>query len=185
MRIISGNNRGAVLKTPKGEKTRPTLGRIRESIFSIIGPYFSNQVVMDLFAGSGSLGFEALSRHAERCFFVENDGDALFCLRENAYKLRFDKNTAILINKDVLCFLKGTFDNEVDIVLLDPPYHLGLAGQSMRLLAQCNWLAENAYVLCQCGTDEVLDHTYGHLVCEMSRKYGETIIYLFRLTNPS
>ena len=181
MRIISGNNRGTVLKTPRGDKTRPTLGRVRESIFSILGPYFSNQVVMDLFAGSGALGFEALSRHAERCYFVENNSDALLCLRDNAVKLRFNKETAVLINKDVFCFLSGAFQDKIDVVLLDPPYNLGLADQSLHLLSQCNWLAEDAYVMCQCGTTEVLQPAYGWLVCEMKRRYGETIIYLFRL----
>ena len=121
MRIIAGRHRGRRIAAPKGIATRPTGDRVREAAFNLIGPV-DDATVLDLFAGSGAMGLEALSRGARRCVFVESGGDAARVIQANL--LTLDLTGAVVDKRDVLAFLREarTRGTTYDLVLCDPPY---------------------------------------------------------------
>lgn len=123
MRIVAGEYRGRRLTAPSGEGTRPTSDRVREALFSILGP-LAGLRVLDLFAGTGALGLEALSRGAEHATFVERDRRALAALRHNLEALGVPADAARVHPRDAAAFLRDAVrrDDKYDLVLLDPPY---------------------------------------------------------------
>jgi 16S rRNA (guanine966-N2)-methyltransferase len=152
MRIIAGTARGRRLKCPRGRRTRPTPDRVRESIFSIVGVKVLGARVLDLFAGTGAMGLEALSRGAAEAVFVERDLSAVDCLRENARLCGFEKETAIL-NSPVRPFLRnGELGSGFDLVFADPPYTgseasltlLALSKRAKSLREGCLFVLEHA-----------------------------------------
>ena len=118
MRIVAGEHRGARIFAPKGHDTRPTSDRVREAAFNLIGPV-DGAIVLDLFAGSGAMGLEALSRGAASATFVENDREAVSAIKRNVEKLRV--TGAKVVQRDVLQAL-ATERTAYDLVLCDPPY---------------------------------------------------------------
>jgi 16S rRNA (guanine966-N2)-methyltransferase len=119
MRIIAGTNRGQRIDAPKGQKTRPTSDRVRENVFNLVAPWVEDAVVLDLFAGSGAMGLEALSRGAERAVFVEADSDAARTINHNLDKLRL--TGAQVVWRDVGRYL-ATETRTYDLIFVDPPY---------------------------------------------------------------
>ena len=121
MRIIAGERRGARITAPKGDGTRPTGDRVREAAYNLIGPV-DDAVVLDLFAGSGAMGLEALSRGAHRCVFVESDRAACRVIHDNLAKLRF--TGALVLQKDAFQALREErgAGRSYDLVIVDPPY---------------------------------------------------------------
>ena len=121
MRIVAGSRKGHRIDAPKGAATRPTGDRVREAVFSIIGPV-DGAAVLDLFAGSGAMGLEALSRGAASCVFVERDRAATRVIQANLDKLRL--TGAMVVNADAAAALRGEHDRSrrFDLVLVDPPY---------------------------------------------------------------
>ncbi len=124
MRVVAGERKGMPLKAITGTTTRPTTDKVKESIFNIIGPFFDGGVVLDLFAGSGGLGIEALSRGASKGIFVEKDGRAFQILQENIKKCRYEDQTE-LFRTDATRAVKGLLkrDIQIDYLFVDPPYH--------------------------------------------------------------
>ncbi len=121
MRIIAGDRRGSKIAAPKGDTTRPTGDRVREAAYNLIGPV-DDTAVLDLFAGSGAMGLEALSRGARRCVFVESDRAACRVIHDNLEKLRF--TGALVLQKDAFQALREerAAGRAYDLVLVDPPY---------------------------------------------------------------
>jgi 16S rRNA (guanine966-N2)-methyltransferase len=121
VRIIAGDRRGARITAPRGEKTRPTSDRVREAAYNLIGPV-DDAAVLDLFAGSGAMGLEALSRGARRCAFVESDRAACRAIQDNLEKLRL--TSALILQKDAFQALREerAAGRTYDLVLVDPPY---------------------------------------------------------------
>jgi len=121
MRIIAGDRRGSRIAAPKGDTTRPTGDRVREAAYNLIGPV-DDTAVLDLFAGSGAMGLEALSRGARRCVFVESDRAACRVIHDNLEKLRF--TGALVLQKDAFQALREErgAGRAYDLVLVDPPY---------------------------------------------------------------
>ena len=122
MRIIAGTHRGHTIYAPKGRDTRPTSDRVRESVFNILGAV-DGAVVLDLYAGSGAMGLEALSRGAARTVFVERDGDAVRAIERNLDKLRL---SATVLRQDAVTALasEAASGRKYDLVLVDPPYEM-------------------------------------------------------------
>src|SRR5579862_1861960 len=122
MRIISGTHRGHTIYAPKGHDTRPTSDRVRENVFNILGPV-DGAVVLDLYAGSGAMGLEALSRGAARAVFVERDRDAIRAIERNLDKLRL---SATVLRQDAVTALAAEAGSgrKYDLVLVDPPYEM-------------------------------------------------------------
>ena len=143
MRIISGLYRGRPIVAPKGDTTRPTADRTREALFSMLTSRlgsFEGLRVLDLFAGSGALGLEALSRGAATCTFVEQDGAALDCLRTNIAKL--GATGAEIRAQSVMAL--GPAPAPYDLILLDPPYESGAGIVALERLLRLGWIAPGA-----------------------------------------
>ena len=121
MRVIAGTARSLPLKTPEGMDTRPTTDRIKETLFNMLQADVPGSVFVDLYSGSGGIGIEALSRGAEKAYFVENSEKAISCIRQN---LSFTKmeNRAIVIKQDVCSALNSINEKAADIIFMDPPY---------------------------------------------------------------
>lgn len=160
MRIVGGDLRGRNLVTPEGRTTRPTSDRAREAIFNVLNhaewaPNLSGARIMDVFAGSGALGFEALSRGGAFCLFVETDDAARGAIRDNIEAFGLFGSTRVH-RRDAtqLGVRPGSAGEAFDLVFLDPPYHKGLGEQTLECLIAGNWLTENATIVFERGADE-------------------------------
>lgn len=175
MRIISGQFKGRKLKTLDGMNTRPTADRVKESLFNILGSRVYDANVLDLFAGSGSLGLEALSRGAVNCVFVDSSKAAINIVEENIKLCRQEKNSR-LINKDYMEALK-LINEKFDIIFVDPPYSKGI--ELVVLDKAKNILAENGVMIVETDQTDIPPDEIDRLVKYDSRKYGRTIISFY------
>lgn len=148
MRIISGKYKGKILTGFDIEGTRPTMDRVKESLFGIIQNYLKNSVVLDLFAGSGSLGIEALSNGSTNCYFVDNNNKLIEIIKKNTLNMNENIN---IMKKDYINALKYFHDNNIkfDIIFLDPPYKLNLINKSIELIDKYNLLNNNGIIVCE------------------------------------
>ena len=160
MRIVSGEFRGKAIVTPPGERTRPTSDRARQAVFNILehaawSPGVRDLRVIDLFAGSGALGFEALSRGAAFCLFVETDELARGAIRQNVDSMGLFGRTRVH-RRDAtdLGTRPGADGPAFDLAFLDPPYGKGLGEQALARLATGGWLVDGAVVMFERGSDE-------------------------------
>jgi 16S rRNA (guanine966-N2)-methyltransferase len=185
MRIIAGEWRGTNIHTPKGETTRPTLSRIREALFSMIANELPGARVLDVFAGSGSLGFEALSRGASMCDFVDTGRDVQECLRRNVEKLHCENRARIHL-RDAASYLRSPAPSNVqwDIILCDPPYGSKSVSGALHSITESPGLNMETLVILQSARkDEVL--LPSSTIEEIRRRdYGETALHFFRLRRP-
>jgi 16S rRNA (guanine966-N2)-methyltransferase len=181
LKIISGSFRGESLKTPRGRDTRPTLGRHRESMFMILQPALAEAVVLDLFAGSGALGFEALSRGAQHVTFVETAAAACDTIQQNRKKLDVESRSEI-IRDNVLNFLKRRVPSSpFDIILMDPPYAGDLYILTLEMIAQSRtrWLAPYGIVVVQSSSRISPPPQPGNLSVYREKKYSDTLISFY------
>jgi 16S rRNA (guanine966-N2)-methyltransferase len=179
MRVVGGEARGRRLRAPKDRKIRPTADRIRESIFDLlgIGPFDGN--VLDLFAGTGALGIEALSRGFAKATFVENSKEALALISENLSCCGYG-SLARMMAQEALSFLEQLDPSApFRLVLLDPPYHQGLVRQVLERLGQGGWVAEDGFVVAEGEADLELPERIGSLVRWKRKRYGDTSVTLF------
>lgn len=181
MRIISGNMRGLRLKSPKGNDTRPTADRVKESLFNILGYIESNSIVLDLFSGSGNIGLEFLSRGAKKVYFIENDKNSVSILKENIKKCRVEESTEVYRN-DVIKSIE-IFDKKrlkFDYIFLDPPYNKGLAEKTLERISNSNLLNDRSIIIIEHEVElEFADEYYGIEKIDR-RNYGSTAITFFR-----
>ncbi len=172
VRVIAGEARGRKLKTNPEETTKPTLDRVKEAMFSMLLPYLSGATVLDLFAGNGALGIEAISRGAKYCVFNDYSKDCCKIIRENLQNLGFIDRAEIK-TKDFgeLISEEAGRKREFDLVLLDPPYGRGLVTEALRLLGEK--LPQNPMVaMCEHGAEEELPQEIGGFVKEKEKRYG-------------
>ena len=180
MRIISGTARGRKLFSPEGMDVRPTTDKVKESLFNIIQFEVPGAVVLDLFAGTGQLGLEALSRGAEKAVFVDASKKSLAVVRQNVDLCGFSAK-ARLVQADALSYLSRA-EETFDIVFLDPPYHGGLCEKAFALLPPV--LAEDACVICETQTDETLPERFGEFALAKAYKYSAIKLSVYRRTSP-
>lgn len=175
MRIIAGDRRGARIVAPKGDTTRPTGDRVREAAYNLIGPV-DDTAVLDLFAGSGAMGLEALSRGARRCVFVESDRAACRVIRDNLEKLRF--TGALVFQKDSFQALREerAAGRAYDLVLVDPPYGVWPDVQPRLAEAVPPVLAPDGMVVVETSAKVEPELP---LTLVTSRRYGSARITLF------
>ena len=176
MKIIAGEFGGHGLKSPSGHETRPSTARVRESLFSLVDAriYLEGAEVLDLFAGTGALGLEAISRGAALVTFVEQKREVLAFARENAKKLGVE-GKCIFIQGDAVEYLRSYGGPELDLIMADPPYELE-AMQEMPDLAIPHLHTDGVFTLEHSSHDWFDEHP--HLMT--SRSYGRTIVSLFR-----
>ncbi|MBE5921792.1 MAG: 16S rRNA (guanine(966)-N(2))-methyltransferase RsmD [Lachnospiraceae bacterium] len=148
MRVIAGSARRITLTTPAGLDTRPTTDRIKETLFNILQPELPGCCFLDLFAGSGGIGIEALSRGASEAVFVENSRKAVVCIQENLKKTHFEKQSAVFA-MDALAAINrlDSSGRAFDIIFLDPPYGKGLQGKVLAALTGSNLVHEDTLVI--------------------------------------
>ena len=158
MRIVGGDCKGRKLSAPAGRNTRPTSDRARESLFNIlrhgIGFQVEDAYVMDLFAGSGALGLEALSRGAAECIFIDRARSAKQCIEDNLIALALTDRGAILKLDAAHLPPRSADVAPAHLVFLDPPYDQGLATTTLTSLQQGEWLAERALIVVETGETE-------------------------------
>lgn len=181
MRVVAGERKGMPLKAIAGTTTRPTTDKVKESIFNMIGPFFDGGIALDLFAGSGGLGIEALSRGAEKAIFVEKDGRAFSTLQDNIKKCRYE-NHAEMFRTDASRAVKGLLKRDIliDYLFVDPPYHKKEYYDLVELLAQGEKLAENAIIVCEHAVEIALPKSYGEFRLNRQETYGSTIVSIYR-----
>ena len=151
MRVISGKAKGSKLSSIESLSTRPTLDRVKESLFNIIHDKINDSVVLDLFAGSGALGIESISRGAKKAYFCDNNYEAIKMIKKNLEKTKFlDKS--IIMNCDYKNCLKS-INEKIDIVFIDPPYKDNLSVDSIKILIEQDILNSDALLIIE--TDEI------------------------------
>ena len=148
MRIVAGKFRSRLIQAPKGEQTRPTLDKVKEAIFSRIGPYFDGGMMLDLFAGSGSMGLEALSRGIEHVYFVDRSPAATAVIKANAASLKVEDQCDIW-KCDCFAALRRLAQEGVqfDLVYLDPPYQKQQLHKIMQQLDELNLVCDQGHVI--------------------------------------
>ena len=184
MRIVGGKHRGRTLKAPAGRAVRPTSVRAREALFDILahgrlgGPALSETTVLDVFAGTGALGLEALSRGAAEVFALENDPATVRCLAANA-KMLGEAERVRLIQADATH--PPPAPGAADIAFLDAPYNSGLAAPALAALAQAGWLTPGALVIVETASKEGegIDPPEGFERLE-ARRYGSARLSFLR-----
>ncbi|MBO4904823.1 MAG: 16S rRNA (guanine(966)-N(2))-methyltransferase RsmD [Lachnospiraceae bacterium] len=153
MRVIAGSARRLNLVTPKGMTTRPTSDKIKETLFNILAPELIQASFLDLFAGSGGIGIEALSRGAAGCTFIEKDREALACIRKNLETTRLS-DKAEVIGRDVFTALYDLHPKKgYDIVFIDPPYASGYEKNVLNILSGQGILNEDAIVIVEASAE--------------------------------
>ena len=177
MRIIAGQWRGRPLATPRGDTTRPTADRTREALFSMLASRvgdFTDLRVADLFAGSGALGLEALSRGAKTCLFVEQERGAIEAVRENV--LRLGAHGADIRAQSVMAL--GPTPDPLDIVLMDPPYGTGAGSVALDRLNRLGWIADHSWISIETARDE--DVAVNGFAIDAQRNHGKAKLTLLR-----
>lgn len=176
MRVITGTARGRRLVTPEGEDVRPTTDKVKEGLFNIIQFDIPGANVLDLFAGSGQLGIEALSRGAKHCSFVDASKRSLDVVRENLKACGFEKASSTFLGDAVSYALlsKDVFD----IVFLDPPYRKGLIDKVLPSLSEK--VSDTGIIICETSIEEALPCTAGSFSLFREYKYGKIKITTYR-----
>ena len=177
MRVVSGNYGGRPLKTLAGKTTRPTTDKVKGAIFNMIGPYFEGGRVLDLFAGSGSLAIEAISRGMDHAILVEKDRAAQQVILENINMTKESEKFQLLkmSAERVLSNLSETFD----LVLLDPPYAKEQIVENLELLQEKKRLTENVIVVCETDKEVELPDQIGKLELTRQKTYGISKISIY------
>ncbi len=176
MRVITGSARGRKLETlPGDDVTRPTTESVKEALFSMIQFEIDEKKVLDLFAGSGQLGIEALSRGARFCTFVENNKSAEKIVRNNITHCGFSDCSQIVMS-DAAAF--AARKNNFDIAFLDPPYNKGLIEKCMPALVYS--MSDDGIIACETSKNEILPQNFGDFSVYRERIYGKTKITLYR-----
>ena len=181
MRIISGKARGTKLYSLTGDNTRPTLDRVKESLFNIIQAHIPEANVLDLFAGSGALGIEALSRGANKVTFCDASYRAIQIIKKNIQKAHFEEYSEVMQADYLECIKKGKLS--FDVIFVDPPYKANIAVCAIEKILQYDLLSENGIIILE--TDEVERDLKSleelDIVVTDVRKYGRVnLIFLNR-----
>ena len=184
MRIISGALKGRELKTSVGPGYRPAMSKVRASIFSMLearGVSWPGTRVLDLFAGSGSLGFEALSRGAAFACFVELDKKAANVLRDNAQRFNLDAGRYCIRQQEVRVFLASQVVEPFDVIFVDPPYRGNFLSASITAVIRKKWLREGGILNAEVENTIDLDPetAFPPLECIADREYGQTRVVLW------
>lgn len=178
MRVIAGSAKGTRLKTPVGDLTRPTADRVKEAVFSILQFELEGSRVLDLFAGTGQMGIEALSRGASSAVFVDGRREACKLVEEN---IRLAKMTdrAKVVQSDYLAYLDRR-DGIFDLIILDPPYADVFLENSLKRISEIDILSERGIIICERPADKSLDLSFDGLARGKDYRYGKTWITVFR-----
>ena len=182
MRIIAGTAKGMRLKAPKGMNTRPTTDRVKESVFGILANDLIDAEVLDLFAGTGNLGLEALSRGAATAVFIDKQAQSIKVMMENAILTNLAGN-AVICREDVMQALRRFQNNgkSFDLIFCDPPYNLGLMPKVLQFLDESRILRDGGILVMEHSRHEKLPAELKRIVAYRSESYGETVVSFFTI----
>lgn len=182
MRVIAGDLKGRALTAVPGKGTRPTTDKVKESIFNMIGPYFSGGVALDLYAGTGGLGIEGLSRGLDRVIFVDADAKAVSVVKGNLEKLGVG-NRAEVYRNDSARALKALAKRDVrfDVVFLDPPYAQQKIAAEMAILQDAGLLADGCWIVAEHDAEVKLPDQIAGCMVQKTATYGDTTVSIYRL----
>lgn len=178
MRVISGKYKGKNIEGFNINGTRPTMDRVKESLFGTIQNYVKDSIVLDLFAGSGSLGIEALSNGAKSCYFVDNGREIKKILQYNLTGIE----GSVFVDSDyqkALASFKAK-NIQFDIIFLDPPYYEHLINNAVKLIKEYNLLAPKGIIICEFVDEEINDYGYELI---KDKKYGDKYIHIYKNVN--
>ncbi len=180
MKIISGKYKGRILNGFNIEGTRPTMDRVKESVFGMIQEYIPNSIILDLYSGTGNLGIEAISNGAIKAYLVDNNKVSINTINKNLEMLNI--TNAIVLNSDANKALESLIIDNVrlDIILLDPPYNTNELDKSLtKINSNTNILNNNAIIVCE--TEINIDYTkYTNLNIYKTRTYGSKIVTILK-----
>lgn len=181
MRVVAGKAKGLPLKAVPGNTTRPTTDKVKESVFNMIGPFFDGGNALDLFAGSGGLGIEALSRGIEKAVFIDKDSKAIETIRANLEKTRLNQQAEVYRNdaKRAIKILKKN-DFQARLLFLDPPYHITESYGLMDFAAETGILTEDSIVVCEHEKGVELADRTKYFERFKNENYGGIAISIYR-----
>lgn len=187
MRVITGKAKGIALKTPLGNETRPTAERVKEAVFSMLQFDIEGRKVLDLFAGTGQMGIEALSRGAAEAVFVDKSKDAIKLINENLQKAKLS-DKAHVFQADYLDYIKRNANKAFDIIILDPPYAKKMYAPALSAMLDALLIKPTTIIVCESGANEIFDgniNLKGRFNIEKQSKYSNTVITLLKLKENS
>ncbi len=177
MRVITGSVKGRRLEAPDGLDTRPTGDRIKEAIFDIIQFEIEGRRVLDLFAGSGQLGIEALSRGAKEAVFVDKRAEAVAVIRRNLAHCKLDEASRVIAGDYRTALRSGV---KFDIVFLDPPYASGLLEEALGLISSFDIINDGGIIVCEIPSEKDLPELPAPYVKSKTYRYGKTSLIIYR-----
>ena len=183
MRIVAGKARGTKLYTLEGQNTRPTLDRVKESLFNIIQNEIQDSIFLDLFSGSGAIGLEAVSRGAKKAILCDKSKEACMVIKKNIEKTHALENIE-LYQADFKEVLTNRIHEKLDIIFLDPPYETNFAGEAVKIVLEKDLLKENAMMIIETDDGDRVLKSLENINCEIKdiRKYGRVyLIFLKRI----
>ncbi|RSL31147.1 16S rRNA (guanine(966)-N(2))-methyltransferase RsmD [Salibacterium salarium] len=180
MRVISGVYKGKSLKAVPGMKTRPTSDKVKEALFHRIGPYFEGGSGLDLYAGTGSLGIEAISRGIDSCVFVDKAPQSVKIIKQNLKTVAVEEHTEVYCN-DVLRALSalGKRKKTFDIIFMDPPYHKLVIAGLLEGIAEMSLLNEKGIVICEHHSSSTLSDEIAGFTKQSTERYGDTSVSIY------
>lgn len=181
LRVISGLAKGRRLKSVKGMTTRPTADRVKESLFNIIREEIEDSIFLDLYAGTGSIGIEALSRGASKVTFIDQDKQAIKVLKENLVLTKFDEQAEVY-QQDVQLALNilGKKKKVFNLIFLDPPYYKGLEEKTLEKILDNGILIPNGLIIVEHLHKNILPDSMGKIQLIRTETYGDTAISFYR-----
>lgn len=182
MRVISGKVRGLKLNAPKNDDVRPTTDRVKESLFNMINSYMMESDILDLFAGTGSLGIECLSRGANKCVFVDSSKDSIAIVKSNVKKARVE-NESVILNSDFKSAIKSLSlkNQQFDVIFMDPPYYKNMFSDALTAVDSNNLLKEDGIIIVEHDTKDKFPDSIGRLYKSRDKKYGNTTITFYKV----
>src|SRR5947209_8157186 len=176
MRVVAGRVKGHHLRMPKGSETRPTSDKVREAIFSILSDAVEDRRVLDLFAGTGAMGIEALSRGASFCFFVERRRPVCDVIRANLALTRLTEESRVLCMPVERAL--SVLDEPFGLILLDPPYQYPDLHGIITMLGEARVIEDDTVVVFEHSPRVILAERYGRLALKRQKVYGDTAVSL-------
>ena len=181
MKIISGKYKGRILKGYMIDGTRPTMDRVKESVFAMIQEYVRGSIFLDLYSGTGNIGIEAISNGSKKAYLVDNNMVAIKTIKENISMLKIDN--ACVIKEDAIKCLNNFINTDIkfDIIFLDPPYHTNELDKSLTIINDnlC-LLGESSIIVCE--TEIKIDYQkYDNLMIYKTRKYGSKEVTILKI----
>lgn len=178
MRIITGEYRGRRLESPIGYDVRPTTDKVKEAIFNLLMNDIWDAVVVDLFAGTGNLGLEALSRGAKRCYFCDNSRESLNLVKTNIAKCNAQDKSMVLAGDYSKAL--DRIKEKVQVFLIDPPYRDGLYEKCLNQIDELDLLDKEGIIITEHGVHDPVPQQVGNLVKVKEKKYGKILVSIYR-----